>query len=253
MACGLTASEAPDLTTIRVAGYLGDAMTVYRKGTAVKTLVAGVLMSVLASGVAFGASPATPPVVAQTTPPATAPATPPATPPAAKPKAPDAAKPMIQEASVVTVRGTVEAIDKEKQTVTLKGPRRTVVVQVKDPKKLDAIKVGDPVVGKYYEAVALEVKKAGTATPGMTTQQGQATSKAGETPAGAVGQQVTLTVTIVAIDKAAKTVTIKGAEGTTETVKARDPKNLDALKVGDLVEITYTRALAIALDKSATK
>ena len=60
-------------------------------------------------------------------------------------------------------------------------------------------------------------------------------------------------MTIVAIDKAAKTVTIKGAEGTTETVKARDPKNLDALKVGDLVEITYTRALAIALDKSATK
>jgi len=46
-------------------------------------------------------------------------------------------------------------------------------------------------------------------------------------------------------------VTIKGPEGNTETVKARNPKNLDAVKVGDLVEITYTRALAIALDKSA--
>ena len=62
----------------------------------------------------------------------------------------------------------MEAIDKEKQTVTLKGPKRTLTVQVQDPKKLDAIKVGDPVVGKYYEAVALEVKKAGTATPGVT-------------------------------------------------------------------------------------
>lgn len=241
MAVGLTASEAPDLTTIRVAGSLGDAMAVYRKGNAMKTLVVGLLVSALVPGVAFGASPATAPVVAQ------------ATAPAAKPKAPEAAQPMVQEAAVVTVRGTVEAIDKEKQTVTLKGPRRTLTVQVRDPKKLDAIKVGDPVVGKYYEALALEVKKAGSATPGLTTQQGVASSKAGETPAGAVGQQVTLTVTIVAIDKAAKTVTIKGAEGTTETVKARDPKNLDALKVGDLVEITYTRALAIALDKSATK
>lgn len=216
-------------------------MAVYRKGNAMKTLVVGLLVSVLVPGVAFGASPATAPVVAQ------------ATAPAAKPKAPEAAKPMVQEAAVVTVRGTVEAIDKEKQTVTLKGPRRTLTVQVRDPKKLDAIKVGDPVVGKYYEALALEVKKAGTASPGLTTQQGVASSKAGDTPAGAVGQQVTLTVTIVAIDKAAKTVTIKGAEGTTETVKARDPKNLDAVKVGDLVEITYTRALAIALDKSATK
>ena len=147
----------------------------------------------------------------------------------------------------------MEAIDKEKQTVTLKGPKRTLVVHVQDPKKLDAIKVGDPVVGKYYEALAFEVKKAGTATPGMTAQQGVASSKPSETPAGAVGQQVTVTVTITEIDKKAGTVTVKGPEGRTETIKARDPKNLDAVKVDDLVEITYTRALAIALDKSATK
>ena len=62
-----------------------------------------------------------------------------------------------------------------------------------------------------------------------------------------------MTVTIVEIDKKAGTVTIKGPEGNTETVKARDPKNLEGVKVGDLVEMTYTRALAIALDKSATK
>ena len=176
-----------------------------------------------------------------------------ATAPAAKPKVQEAAKPKVQEAAVVTVRGTVEAIDTEKQTVTLKGPKRTLTVHVRDPKKLEAIKVGDPVVAKYYEALAFEVKKPGAATPGTTAQQGVATSKPGETPAGAIGQQVTVTVTIVAIDKKADTATIKGPDGTTETVKARDPKNLEAVKVGDLVEITYTRALAIALDKSAMK
>ena len=176
-----------------------------------------------------------------------------ATAPAAKPKAPEAAKPKRQEAAVITLRGTVEAIDKEKQTVTIKGPNRTLTVQVRDPKKLEAIKVGDPVVGKYYEALALEVKKPGAATPGMTAQQGTATSKPGAPPAGVVGQQVTVTVTIVEIDKKAGTVTVKGPEGGTETVKARDPKNLDAVNVGDLVEITYTQALAIALDKSAAK
>jgi ribosomal protein S17 len=80
-----------------------------------------------------------------------------------------------------------------------------------------------------------------------------ASSKPGATPAGAVGEQITVTVTIVEIDKKAGTVTVKGPEGRTETIKARDPKNLDAVKVGDLVEITYTRALAIALDKPAKK
>jgi hypothetical protein len=199
----------------------------------VKTVVVGLLMSTLVPGAAFGAGRSPAPVVAQ------------ASSPAAKPK--------VQEASVITVRGTVEAIDKEKQTVTLKGPKRTLTLQVRDPKKLEAIKVGDPVVGKYYEALAIEVKKPGTATPGMTAQQQVATSKPGETPAGAIGQQVSITATIIAIDKKAHTVTIKGPGGITETVKARDPKNLDAVLVGDLVEMTYTRALAIALDKSTTK
>jgi ribosomal protein S17 len=207
----------------------------------VKTLVVVLMVGAMVKTAALGAGLSPAPVVAQ------------ASQPAAKPKAPEAAKPKAQTAAVVTLRGTVEAIDKEKQTVTLKGPKRTLVVQVQDPKKLDAIKVGDPVVGKYYEALAFEVKKAGTATPGMTAQQGVASSKPSETPAGAVGQQVTVTVTITEIDKKAGTVTVKGPEGGTETIKARDPKNLDAVKVGDLVEITYTRALAIALDKSATK
>ena len=68
--------------------------------------------------------------------------------------------------------------------MTLKGPNRSLTLQVRDPKKLDAIKVGDPVVGKYYEALAIEVKKAGTATPGVTTQQATQTSKPGEHAGG---------------------------------------------------------------------
>jgi hypothetical protein len=215
----------------------------------VKTLVVVLMVGAMVKTAALGAGLSPAPVVAQ----ASQPAAKPKAPEAAKPKAPEAAKPKAQTAAVVTLRGTVEAIDKEKQTVTLKGPKRTLVVQVQDPKKLDAIKVGDPVVGKYYEALAFEVKKAGTATPGMTAQQGVASSKPSETPAGAVGQRVTVTVTIAEIDKKAGTVTVKGPEGRSETIKARDPKNLDAVKVGDLVEITYTQALAIALDKSATK
>jgi len=171
-------------------------------------------------------------------------------------KAPAAAdKPLGRgEGRAVTVKGTIAAIDKEKSTVTLKGPKgRTVTIQVKDPQKLEAIKVGDPVVATYMEAVAFQIKKPGTATPGTTVQETRVGSKPGETPAGAVGQEVTVTATITAIDKTAHTVTIKGPEGNTETVKAKDPKNLNLVKVGDLVEITYMQALAVSLDKPATK
>jgi hypothetical protein len=163
------------------------------------------------------------------------------------------APPKVERARALTLRGTVEAIDKEKHTVTLKGPHRSLTVHVRDPKKLEAIQVGDPVIGKYYEALMVEVKKPGEGTPGVTTQQAVARSKPGEVPAGAVGQQITVTATIEAIDKKARTVTIKGPEGNSVTVTARDPKNLDKVKVGDNVEITYTEALAISLDKSAKK
>ena len=195
-----------------------------------KTIFVALVMVLVVPAIAFGADPPRNQMVAQA-------------------KTDSGAMPKVGEARLVTVRGTVEAIDKEKQTVTLKGPKQTLTVKVRDPQKLDAIKVGDPVVGKYYESLMIEVKKPGEGTPGITKEKTTATSKPGEVPAGAIGQQVTVTATIVAVDKKAGTVTIKGPEGNTVTVKARDPKNLEKVKAGDNVEITYTEALAISLDK----
>ena len=155
-------------------------------------------------------------------------------------------------ASVTKVRGTVSAIDKDAGTVTLKGPKgNTLTLDVKDRQKLDMIKVGDPVVAAYMEAVAFRVQKSGSATPGVSVQESRVSSKPGETPAGAIGREVTATVTITAIDRKANTVTVKGPQGNTETIKVRDPKNLEGVKVGDLVEIMYTQALAVSLDKPA--
>jgi Cu/Ag efflux protein CusF len=174
--------------------------------------------------------------------------------PAEKAPAP-AEKPPVRgkgEASVTKVRGTVEAIDKDAGTVTLKGPKRSITIEVNDKSKLDQIKVGDPVLAAYIEAVAWRVMKAGSgAAPGVSTTETRVSSKPGETPAGAIGREVTATVTITAIDKKAHTVTVKGPRGGTETIKAKDPKNLEGLKVGDMVEITYTQALAVSLDKSS--
>ena len=155
-------------------------------------------------------------------------------------------------AGTVTVRGTVDAVDKANRTVTLKGPEgNTLTLDVKDPSKLDVIKVGDPVVATYTEAVAFQIKKAGTATPGSTVQESRVGSKPGETPAGAISREITVTGTITAIDKNSQTVTIKGPDGKSATVKAKDPKNLERINVGDLVEIKYTQALAVSLDKPA--
>ena len=121
---------------------------------------------------------------------------------------------VVGEASMVTVRGWIDAVDKTNRTVTLKGPRGgTVTLDVKDPKKLDAVAVGDPVVAAFIEALALQVKKVPGATPGVSVTEARMTSKPGETPSGAVGREVVVTATITAVDRKAQTVTIKGPRG----------------------------------------
>jgi Cu/Ag efflux protein CusF len=163
-----------------------------------------------------------------------------------------AAKPSVSEATAVKLRGTITAVDKENKTISIKGEGgRTLTLDVQDPSKLEAVKVGDPVVGMYYEAVAVRVRKAEAGTPGMTVKEERATSKPGETPAGAVGREITVTGTITAIDKKQGSVTVKGPQGKSHTVKVKEPKNLENVKVGDLIELTYAQALVVALDKAA--
>lgn len=157
----------------------------------------------------------------------------------------------VGEASMVTVRGWIDAVDKTNRTVTLKGPRGgTVTLDVKDPKKLDAVAVGDPVVAAFIEALALQIKKVPGATPGVSVTEAQATSKPDEIPAGAVGREVVVTATITAIDRQAQTVTIKGPRGNTETIKVKDATSLTGVEAGDVAELTYTQALAVTLDRA---
>jgi hypothetical protein len=58
----------------------------------------------------------------------------------------------------VTVVADVTAVDPAKQTVTLKGPERTVELPVKDPEQFKLISVGDQVEATYTQALALAVE-----------------------------------------------------------------------------------------------
>jgi hypothetical protein len=157
----------------------------------------------------------------------------------------------IGEATMVTVRGWIDAVDKTNSTVTLKGPRGgTVTLDVKDPKKLDAVAVGDPVVAAFIEALALQVRKVPGATQGVSVTEARIASTPGETPSGAVGREVVVTTTITAVDRKAQTVTIKGPRGNTETIKVKDATNLKGVEAGDVAELTYTQALAVTLDRA---
>ena len=60
----------------------------------------------------------------------------------------------------VTVIADVIGVDTAKQTMTLKGPKRTVDLKVRDPNQLKLIKVGDQVEATFTEAIAIAVEPA---------------------------------------------------------------------------------------------
>ena len=69
-------------------------------------------------------------------------------------------KPMAGEATTVRAIADVTAVNKKTGMVTLRGPERTLDLQVKDKAILKDIAVGDQVEATYVEAVAISVKGA---------------------------------------------------------------------------------------------
>ena len=154
----------------------------------------------------------------------------------------------------VEMQATVTAIDLNTRMVTLKGPEgdETTIHVDKRARNLAQVKVGDVVKIAYVQHVAWEVRKPGEATPSNELEAETAAVRAepGEKPGGAVGQRITFTATIEAIDLAKHTVTLKGPGGNSQTIKARNPANLKKVQVGDLVDITYTEAVAIKVEEA---
>ena len=158
-----------------------------------------------------------------------------------------AQKPVTQGAAV-SETFTIDAIDYKARIVSLRD-KEGVVEDVYCPpevKRFDELKVGDKVTFRYYESVVYQIRKPGSA-PESASSEPAITRSAGTRPAATLSQQMTATVTVNAIDMKVPSVTITAADGRKMSFKVENPKNLDGVKVGDKVQITYTQALAISV------
>jgi hypothetical protein len=161
----------------------------------------------------------------------------------------EAGKPGVMDAVVTTIEATVENVDQENRKVTLKGPDGNLVtIEVGDEvKNLPQVEKGDIVTVEYIEAVAVQLFPEGTAVPGLTAMEAEASAEPGQKPAGIVMGEVTIVATVEAIDLERQMVTLKGAEGRTKTFKARNPEMLGQAEVGDTVMITIVEAIGVSV------
>jgi hypothetical protein len=150
----------------------------------------------------------------------------------------------------ITVTASIEAIDKTARLITLKGPKGELSTVYADQsiKRFDELKVGDRVSASYYESIAVHVRRPGAPAPAPTNAA--VTPGQGARPGATAAIQDVITVTVQAIDKANQSVTVKRQDGGVLSFRVQDPKNLEIAKVGDTVDITYTRALLVSVNSA---
>ncbi|MBE2295751.1 MAG: hypothetical protein IAF00_12410 [Phycisphaerales bacterium] len=159
--------------------------------------------------------------------------------------------PVIAESETVTTTATVRAIDLKNRLVTLKPKSgQPFTIHAGDEvRNLSQVRVGDQVVMKYTEAMAVRINR--------NTKGGIPSRK--ETISGeraALGQKPANTIDIVAnvlaIDRQGRRITFQGPENTV-TVKAPADVDISRLDVGDQVLLTYVEELAISVEPAAAK
>lgn len=133
--------------------------------------------------------------------------------------------------------------------MTVTGPRgKTLTLKVgPEVKDLDQVKPGDQLIVRYFESLALFVRKGGeprAATEGTAVQ----VAPKGKKPAAVAVDTVEFRGTVEAIDYAKRRITLKGPEGKTRTIKV-DPsvKRLNEVKKGDQIVVRYTEAIAFSV------
>jgi hypothetical protein len=160
--------------------------------------------------------------------------------------APISASQKIEQSGNISKSATITAIDHAKRIVTLKDADGNVEDIECGPeiKRFNELKVGDTVTFSYHAAVVAEVSKIGaTAQDAVATVRGQ-----GPKPSGAITHQQHATVTVEAIDPAVPSIKVKMADGHSMSAKVENRKNIEGLKVGDKINVTFTEAVMVTVE-----
>lgn len=145
--------------------------------------------------------------------------------------------------SVLTLNGDVVAIDPATLLVTIKGSNgASSAIEVSGDKELENIKPGDHVVVRYFEGGEISKGKATGAVVGSLNDGLVGQASRGKHPPVASVERV---------DALNQEVSIRGADGSLETIEVTNPQHLRQIKVGDQIVITHAQAAAVSLEKQS--
>ena len=149
----------------------------------------------------------------------------------------------------------VVSIDKKTRTISLKGPKGGVmdVVAGNEVKNFSKIKVGDLVVVRYMQSLALELQPVKTGATGISVTEGAGKAEPGKRPAAGAIREIQAIAKVTGMDEKAKTISLTGPRGNTVTLDVQNPDHFKVVKMGDEVLVTYTEAVAVSVEPGGKK
>jgi hypothetical protein len=157
-------------------------------------------------------------------------------------------QPSASRSKTVSETVTVTAIDKSARMLTVKnesGDMRSIQVPA-EIKTFDKVKKGDKIDIDYTESIALSMLPPGTK---LSATEKEAMARSGK-GSGMSGKQVSISAEVLEVDAANNKVIFKGPKGNARVVNVTDPEmqaKLPSLKPGQVVQFTYTEAVAVSL------
>ncbi|MFV0439144.1 MAG: hypothetical protein ACK5PS_17320 [Desulfopila sp.] len=151
----------------------------------------------------------------------------------------------LEKSQIMMSSATVEAIDLKERLVTLRDAEGTLfTISVgEEVVNLPQVRVGDVVDVSFAEVLTVRKAEADEIEDGVTKVVDKAVP--GEKPAVVSATEVSVTATIVSIDRTNDTVTLQMKDGSYQIVKVGDPTNLAGLQAGDRIVIVYREAVGV--------
>ena len=163
------------------------------------------------------------------------------------------AEPLVSSSQVESTVAKVVAVDLKARKVTLSSLQGDLfIIHVgKEAVNLPQVKKGDMVDISYGRELKVWMAEPGDVVNEQSTVVVRA--KPGSKPQGMGVTETNVTAKILAIDKTNELAKVELANGSVFVVKVENPENLNKVKVGDTLGISYLEVVDIAVRKGSKR
>ena len=161
----------------------------------------------------------------------------------------------LEVSDVEEIEAIVMSVDAEARLLVLRGPAGSEVAFHVGPevRNLRQVEVGDILRVSYYTGFVFSMAEPGNAGADAEIAAGRA--EQGGRPGAMVAVATRQTVEILSVASDGKAVSFRDADGLLQSIDVRREEGqafARKLKTGDLVDIRYTEAIAIAVESTGS-